>query len=231
MKNFKRKMKSLSQEAKVGITIFVVAILFFSTIGLARNWWRPGTSSTTPNTGINSNSTPTPSSPTPSTPTPSQSTNVNVTVDEKIGYPYSGNKEIICHYYDLDSSVEIQAESVIYYDGKYYASKGIDVADSSGKSFDVLAAVSGEVESIKDDPIYGLTVIIESEYDVETIYSSLESTTLKEGDKVTKGDVIGVAGESLFGADLGKIHVTFQIKKDDIYLNPEKCFGKKLSEI
>ncbi len=230
MKNFKRKIKSLSQEAKVGITIFVVAIVFFSTIGLARNWWKPGTSSTNPSTGINSNSGSI-SSIVPSSPTPSQSTNVNVTIDEKIGYPYSGNKEIIRHYYDLDSSVEIQAESVIYYDGKYYASKGIDVADSSNKSFDVLAVVSGKVESIKDDPIYGLTVIIESEYDIETIYSSLESTTLKEGDKVSKGDVIGLAGESLFGTDLDKIHVTFQIMKDDIYLNPEKCFGKKMSEI
>ena len=133
--------------------------------------------------------------------------------------------------YDLDSSTEIQTESIIYYEGKYHASKGIDVIDLEGKSFDVIAALSGEVESVKDDPIYGLTVIIESEYDVETIYSSLESTTLKEGDKVTKGDIIGKAGEAVFGSDLGKIHLTFQIMKDDLYLNPEKCFGKKLSEL
>lgn len=230
MKNFKRKIKSLSQETKVGITIFVVAILFFTTVGLARNWWKNDESpSTKPSNSTTSNVVP--SSPTPSSPTPTTSTNVNVNLEEKVGYPYSGNKEIARHFYDLDSSVELQAESIIYYDGKYYASKGIDIVSVDGKSFDVVAALSGEVESVKNDPMYGLTVIIENEYDIKTIYSSLESTTLKEGDKVSKGDVIGLAGESLFGSDLNKIHVTFQMMKDDLYLNPEKCFGKKVSNI
>lgn len=229
MKNFKKKFKSMSQETKVGITIFIVAIVFFTTVGLARNWWRPDKSSSlNPSNSTSANISP--SSTTPSI-VPSTSTNVNVNIDEKVGYPYDGNKEIARHFYDLDSSIEIQAESIIYYDGKYYASKGIDVVSVDGKTFDVIAALSGEVESVKNDPMYGLTVIIESEYDVEIIYSSLESTSLKEGDKIKKGDVIGKAGESLFGSDIDKIRVTFQIKKDDIYLNPEKCFGKKLSEI
>lgn len=229
MKNFKKKIKSLSQEAKVGITIFVVAVVFFSTIGLATNWWKPNSTSKNPSASGNYISSSSITSQIP--PSSSTNGNVNANVDELVGYPYSGQKEIARHFYDLDSSTEIQTESIIYYEGKYHASKGIDVIDLEGKSFDVIAALSGEVESVKDDPIYGLTVIIESEYDVETIYSSLESTTLKEGDKVTKGDIIGKAGEAVFGSDLGKIHLTFQIMKDDLYLNPEKCFGKKLSEL
>ena len=230
MNKFKKKMKSLSQETKVGITIFVVAIVFFTTVGLARNWWKPDRNSSI-NPSISTSSDIPNSTPSPSNPTPSTSTNVNANVDEVVGYPYDGKKEIARHFYDLESSVEIQTESIIYYDGKYYASKGIDIVSIDGKTFDVLSALSGTVESVNNDPIYGLTVIIECEYDIELIYSSLESTTLKEGNKVSKGDVIGKAGESIFGADLGKIHLTFQVMKDEIYLNPENCFGKKISQL
>jgi hypothetical protein len=97
MNKFKKKMKSLSQETKVGITIFVVAIVFFTTVGLARNWWKPDRNSSI-NPSISTSSDIPNSNPSPSNPTPSTSTNVNANVDEVVGYPYDGKKEIARHF-------------------------------------------------------------------------------------------------------------------------------------
>ena len=96
---------------------------------------------------------------------------------------------------------------------------GIDIrADKMGV---VAASEAGTVESIKNDPRYGLTITISHPSGYETIYANLLSSEfVKEGDVVEKGQTIGTVGESASFEVSDDPHLHFEIMKDGEYLNP-----------
>lgn len=65
---------------------------------------------------------------------------------------------------------------------------------------------------------------------VITYYSSLASTSLKLNDEVKKGSTIGVAGKNVFD-DEASIHMTFEVKVNGEYVDPENTFGLTLEEV
>lgn len=96
---------------------------------------------------------------------------------------------------------------------------GIDIrADKMGV---VAASEAGTVESIKNDPRYGLTITISHPAGYKTIYSNLLSSEfVKEGDVVEKAQTIGTVGESASFEVSDDPHLHFEIMKDGEYLNP-----------
>lgn len=97
--------------------------------------------------------------------------------------------------------------------------KGIDI--KADKTTVVKAAEAGVVKSIKNDPRYGLTIIIEHENGYKTIYSSLLSAEfVVEGEKVEKGQTIGTIGSSAIFESAEEPHLHFELIKDNEYLDP-----------
>lgn len=85
----------------------------------------------------------------------------------------------------------------------------------------VKASAEGTVKSIKNDPRYGLTVIIEHVNGFETRYSNLLTAEfVKVGEKVTSGQTIGTVGNTASFEVLDKSHIHFEILKNSEYLNP-----------
>ena len=96
---------------------------------------------------------------------------------------------------------------------------GIDIR--ADKMTVVQASESGTVESIKNDPRFGLTIIVVHPNGYKTIYSNLLSSEfVKEGDVVEKGQTIGTVGESASFEVSDDPHLHFEIIKDGEYLNP-----------
>ena len=96
---------------------------------------------------------------------------------------------------------------------------GIDI--KGNKTAVVKAAEEGVVESIKNDPRFGLTVTISHQDGFKTIYSNLLTTEfVKEGDKVSKGDTIATIGESASFEVLDEPHLHFEIYIDEMPVNP-----------
>ncbi len=96
---------------------------------------------------------------------------------------------------------------------------GIDI--KADKTTIVTASEKGVVESIKNDPRYGLTVVIKHSGGFKTIYSSLLTAEfVSEGEEVEKGETIGTVGESASFEILDGAHLHFEMYRDGEVVNP-----------
>lgn len=96
---------------------------------------------------------------------------------------------------------------------------GIDV--KADKTTVVKAAEAGTVKSIKNDPRYGLTIIIEHANGFQTVYSNLlTSEFVVEGEKVEKGQSLGTVGNTAAFEIADEPHLHFEIIKDGIQVDP-----------
>ena len=96
---------------------------------------------------------------------------------------------------------------------------GIDI--KADKTTVVKAAEAGVVKSIKNDPRYGLTIVIEHDDTYQTVYSNLlTSEFVVEGETVEKGQSIGTVGNSAVFEIADEPHLHFEILKDAIAIDP-----------
>ena len=96
---------------------------------------------------------------------------------------------------------------------------GIDI--KAEKTSVVSSAADGTVKAIKNDPRYGLTVIIEHDDGFKTVYSNLlTSEFVVEGEKISKGQTIGTVGNSANFEVADESHVHFELLKDGEYVDP-----------
>ena len=96
---------------------------------------------------------------------------------------------------------------------------GIDI--KADKTTVVKAAEAGTVKSIKNDPRYGLTIVIEHANGFQTIYSNLlTSEFVVEGEKVEKGQSLGTVGNTAAFEIADESHLHFEILKDSVQVNP-----------
>ena len=85
----------------------------------------------------------------------------------------------------------------------------------------VKSAEAGTIKSIKNDPRYGLTIVIEHENNFQTVYSNLlTSEFVVEGEKVEKGQAIGTVGNTAVFEIVDEPHLHFEILKDSIAVDP-----------
>lgn len=96
---------------------------------------------------------------------------------------------------------------------------GIDI--KANKTTVVKASADGTVKSIKNDPRYGLTIIIDHDNGYQTIYSNLLTTEfVVEGEKVKQGQSIGTVGNTAVFEISDESHLHFEILKDSEQLDP-----------
>lgn len=96
---------------------------------------------------------------------------------------------------------------------------GIDI--KADKTTVVKAAEEGTIKSIKNDPRYGLTIVIEHENGFQTVYSNLlTSEFVVENEKVEKGQSIGTVGNTAPFEIADEAHLHFEIVKDGLQVDP-----------
>ena len=96
---------------------------------------------------------------------------------------------------------------------------GIDI--KADKTTVVKAAEAGTVKSIKNDPRYGLTIVIDHGDGMQTVYANLlTSEFVVEGEKVEKGQSIGTVGNTAVFEIADEPHLHFEILKDSIQVDP-----------
>lgn len=96
---------------------------------------------------------------------------------------------------------------------------GIDI--KANKTTVVKASTDGTIRSIKNDPRYGLTIIIDHDDGYQTIYSNLLTTEfVVEGEKVKQGQSIGTVGNTAVFEISDESHLHFEILKDSEQLDP-----------
>ena len=53
---FKKRLANINQEAKIGASIILVALLFFGGVGLTKKWWQPESSTSSITSSFTSSS-------------------------------------------------------------------------------------------------------------------------------------------------------------------------------
>lgn len=122
---------------------------------------------------------------------------------------------------DGDIVREYAKDNLIYSEtlDEWVTHMGIDI--KAEKTTVVKAAEGGTVKSIKNDPRYGLTIVIEHDNNFQTVYSNLlTSEFVVEGEKVEKGQSIGTVGNTAVFEIVDEPHLHFEILKDSVQVDP-----------
>lgn len=139
---------------------------------------------------------------------------------EKMAMPVVDPSAITIHrsFYDQDASAEEQQEALVVVNQNYYPNQGIDIVQD-GESFDVTAAMSGEVTVVQEDAFIGNAIEIEHADGLLTRYHSVTDITVQVGDEVKQGQPIAKAGTSELNTEAGT-HLHFEVYKDNEAVNP-----------
>lgn len=149
--------------------------------------------------------------------------------EEKISKPYTNDKvNVYKSFYEKEESEENQKNSIIYHEGIYMQNTGVSY--NSDEEFDVVAALSGTVTNVSDDNLLGTTVEIRNSNDIITLYQSLKDVSLKKGDQITQGQIIGKSGACKLHDDV-KNGLHFEIYRNGSAINPLKYYEKSLKEL
>lgn len=152
-----------------------------------------------------------------------------VSTKEILMKPYSdANVTIKKDYYDYKATSEKQENAILFYQNTYIQNSG--VAYASDNIFDVLAVLDGTVTDVKEDELLGKIVEVKHENNVISVYQSLSEVSIKKGDTITQGTVLGKSGTSNISKDLGN-HLHFELIINGNNVNPEEYYDKNISEL
>lgn len=97
---------------------------------------------------------------------------------------------------------------------------GLDI--TAAKTTVVKASADGTVKSIKNDPRYGLTVVIEHVNGFTSVYSNLLTAEfVEEGEEVKQDQTIATVGNTATFEIADESHLHFEILKDNENVDPE----------
>ena len=116
---------------------------------------------------------------------------------------------------------EFASDSLVYSNtlDEWITHNGVDI--KADKTSVVKASCKGKVVSIKNDPRYGLTVIVSREGGYQTLYANLLTAEyVVEGEELEEGQTIGTVGNSAAFEIGDEYHLHFEVSKDGEYLNP-----------
>lgn len=98
---------------------------------------------------------------------------------------------------------------------------GVDI--KAERATVVKAAADGKVKDIKNDPRFGLTIIIEHDNGFESRYANLLTTEfVSEGEEVKAGQTIGTVGDSSIYEIVDESHLHFELLKNNENVNPSE---------
>ncbi len=96
---------------------------------------------------------------------------------------------------------------------------GIDI--KAEKTSIVKASAEGTIKSIKNDPRFGITVVIEHVNGFSSVYANLLTAEfVKEEEVVKQGQTIGTVGNTATFEIADEPHLHFEILKDNEYIDP-----------
>lgn len=154
---------------------------------------------------------PMPDNPTPDDPTPDNPTPVKPE-PEKIVFVCPTANYTLGEVYSMDVLVWNATLR------QYQIHSGIDFLTE--KAEDVLCAYDGTVESVATDSLNGTTVTIKHKNGLVTIYGSVDKVSVKKGQAVKSGDVIGKTSASKMSESLNGNHLHFEVKENGEYIDP-----------
>lgn len=103
---------------------------------------------------------------------------------------------------------------------------GVDLAADRGTV--VKAAADGIVSEIKSDPRFGITIIVDHQNGLKTVYSNLASDDMvTPNQRIKQGDVIGSVGNSAAFESAEQPHLHFEVLKDNVTMNPMDLLPKQ----
>ncbi|QKG85699.1 M23 family metallopeptidase [Kroppenstedtia pulmonis] len=146
---------------------------------------------------------------------------------EKMKPPLAGNAEAVTtkNYYDEAGSEKSKEASLVEYANTYWPHSGIDYARKDGKTFDIVAAMSGKVQRVEENPLTGYQVEIQHQDGLMTVYQSLSDVKVKKGQEVAQGEPFAKAGRNQFEKETGN-HLHFEVRKNGEAVNPETYLKK-----
>lgn len=130
--------------------------------------------------------------------------------DPTFSYPVKG--EIIQNY---------AKEQLVYSQtlGEWITHEGIDI--KANKTTVINASADGKVKYIKNDPRYGLTVIMEHANGFSSVYSNLLTAEfVSVGEELKSGQPIGTVGNTAAFEILDEPHLHFEILKEGEAVDP-----------
>lgn len=230
MKNPFKSIASWSSEAKAGLALSLGAVVIFTSAVVLSNDGSSNMSSN--NSSLNTSSSTNTTTSIYVTP-PSINTPIVDVMLEEFVKPYEGETTLKRCFYNPEDPIETRRNAIVKIPGstsKYIKSVGVDYALDNGKTFNVVASLSGTVKEKMNDSMYGEIVLIEHKSGVQLIYASLSNITVNKGDEVKQGDVIAKSGTSLYTSEL-KSSLHFEIVKDEKHIDPEKVYSTSVKEI
>ena len=165
-----------------------------------------------------------------------ESNNNEVTIQEKTtvnSEQDSKKEEVIIQDPIFEKPVEgeiikkFSNENLIYSETlkEWTTHMGIDI--SAELTTVVKASEEGTIKAIKNDPRYGITVIIEHVNEFETRYANLLTAEfVKEGEEVKKGQTIGTIGNTAIFEIVDTPHLHFEILKNGEYIDPTQIISE-----
>ena len=144
----------------------------------------------------------------------------------KILNPYlDENVTIGKNYYDYKADSKTQENSIIYHDNTYMQNSGVDFVNKN--TFDVISILEGSVTDVKEDETLGKIIEIKHDNNYISLYQSLSEVSVKKGDMVKQGQVIGKSGTNELDKELGN-HLHFELYLDGQVVNPTLYLNKEL---
>lgn len=102
---------------------------------------------------------------------------------------------------------------------------GVDIAAALGAA--VLSASSGTVQSVTEDALMGVTVVIDHENGYRTTYANLaENPAVAAGEWVNAGTVIGAVGDTALAESKRESHLHFSVTKDGDVVDPNEYLSQ-----
>ena len=116
---------------------------------------------------------------------------------------------------------EFAKDKLVYSEtlGEWITHNGIDI--KADKTTVVKASAEGKVSSIKNDPRYGLSIVITHNNGFQTVYANLLTAEfVTEGETVESGQTLGTVGTTSSFEALDDSHLHFEMTKDGEYVDP-----------
>lgn len=222
----KKPMKQAMGDFLAGRGFYIVLFLCVAAIGVS-GWYLmselavPGTEQPVGGNAVVTIS-PTPPAPTPvppsvkpspkptPKPTPTPAAALSLWGSEVYTWPVKG--EVVS-----DFSLEVLAYDETMEDWRVH--QGLDIAAEVGAT--VKAVNAGEVSAVYTDDLMGTVVELEHQDGLTSYYANLaDQPTVKVGDKVDTGAVIGSVGETAIAEINRPSHLHFEMNKDGEAVDP-----------
>ena len=143
--------------------------------------------------------------------------------------PYKDEEvKIVKYFYDYQADNTRQEKSIVYYENTYMQNSGVDY--SGPEKFEVVSILDGTIINVNEDNLLGKIVEIRHSNDLISVYQSLSEITVKKGDTVTQGQLIGKSGTSNIAIEL-KDHLHFEILYKGKVVDPETFYDKTIKDL